>query len=288
MSYQTLFSMPGSQDTTFFYEGPKPPKNPTVASLSLSGTMDTSAIDGWRQGVELTQQKHFDAGTVKIWAGEPGHTLRQTRFGMDKNLGFGPKFQDADRFNPVTYIAIQDHANNYSLLNDVMTFPIITSDNDQSSERIADGIIEPLTIRAKAAFFSIDSPFESHEIKGAVMGGNLDMTKASSLITSLDYFNVKYKRVPYIDNVNMFGSSSTGAQFDPTKSVLLPFADTRMVRNVIPSTTYNSDLTSALTLMTGSTDNYVTPNKVSSTNGWNFDNNVNIGTDSIAFGGQVH
>lgn len=66
-----------------------------------------------------------------------------------------------------------------------ITFPIITSDNDQIENYIFDGIIEPLTIRARASFFSIDVPFEAHEVKGAVMGGNTDTTWASDCIETV-------------------------------------------------------------------------------------------------------
>ena len=50
-----------------------------------AGGIDTSAIDAWRQGVEIVTMNHFDAGIGKISAGEPGHVLRANSFGDKKD-----------------------------------------------------------------------------------------------------------------------------------------------------------------------------------------------------------
>jgi hypothetical protein len=57
---------------------------------------------------------------------------------------------------------------------------------------------------------------------------------------------------------------------------------------VTSSTKYNASLGAALSLMSGSTNNYIPYNKVSATSGWTFDTTAGVGTDSLAFGGQVH
>ena len=49
----------------------------TVYINTIDLQMNTSVTDPYRQGVEITQQKYYDAGFVKIFAGEPGHVIRK-------------------------------------------------------------------------------------------------------------------------------------------------------------------------------------------------------------------
>lgn len=89
MSTQDFFCNKQTEDNVFFDEGPQvSQKKVTYISGTFRNTssIDTSQIDAYRQGVEITLFKHFDAGTVKIHAGEPGHVLRRNHFGMNKNL----------------------------------------------------------------------------------------------------------------------------------------------------------------------------------------------------------
>lgn len=160
----------------------------TSGSFNITG-IDTSAIDGYRQGVELTQQKHFDAGIVKIHAGEPGHVLRKNVFGQDRILFPEASFREVDYFNPVTFLETQGGD---ALFNNLTyTYPIITGDNDQLESYVFDGVIEPFPIREVAAFFSIEAPFQARSIKGSVMGGNSDQTGASDLVLTVYDFNNK-------------------------------------------------------------------------------------------------
>jgi hypothetical protein len=176
-------------------------------SLSLiSGTfnlggIDTSAIDGYRQGVELTQQKHFDAGLVKIHAGEPGHILRKNSFGMGKNYKADAIFEELDYFNPVNFILAQELAE--PLLLNILTFPIITGDNDQIENFIFDGIIEPLPIREVSSFFSTEVPFQARTTRGTFMGGNSDQTWSSDQVLTVDYFEPEKHQIEFVDMVDM-------------------------------------------------------------------------------------
>ena len=43
-----------------------------------------------------------------------------------------------------------------------------------------------------------------------------------------------------------------------------------------------------MSMMTGSTDNYIRYDEVSATCGWYYDNNMSVGTDSLAFGGMTY
>ncbi len=66
-----------------------------------------------------------------------------------------------------------------------------------------------------------------------------------------------------------------------------PFDDTRYIRNTLPSSSYDSTLNAALSLMSGSTDNYVSFKQKSGVAGAYYDNTP-AGTDSIAFGGMTY
>ena len=275
-------------DTSFFDEGPRIPNvKPLTASGINTGSIDTFAIDGYRQGVEITQQKYFDAGYAKIHAGEPGHILRKNTFGISNNFrNTSPSFKDIDYFNPVLYIEAQD--TNSPLLFSLITFPIITSDNDETENYLFNGVIEPFTIRSRASFFSIEAPFESHEVKGALMAGNTDQTYASDQVLTVDR-HVLTQQIFYLDMVDMFeGQIPMNGFFNHIKLPLLPFVDERLIRDTISTSVYDEDMIEALSLMSGSTGNYISVGYRSATAGKDYDNNVSIGTDSITFGGMVY
>lgn len=181
---------PEEQDP--FYEGPKA----IVPEPTKSG-IDTRLIDAFRQGVEITQQRHFDAGIVKIHAGEPGHVKRQTEFGMrHTNLTCGRAFLDNDRFVAENFIEAQDGSLS---LDETFTFPIVVSGDGEVETENFDGVIEPLTIRKTVSRSSIDIPFDSHDIKGALMEGSADCTTASSQILQVDYFDGQQEYSEYDD-----------------------------------------------------------------------------------------
>lgn len=287
-------------DPDFFDEGPAIVTSniPVSGAFSNTGSIATIDIDGYRQGVELTQQKYFDAGLAKIHAGEPGHVLRRNGFGMSTNFRNDPRFEELDYFNPTLFLKAQ--ALDSPLLFNIITFPIITSDNDQIENFLFDGVIEPFTIRARASFFNIDVPFEAHEVKGAVMGGNTDATWASDLVQTVYLYDLK-QQIPFSDQFAdsvAFAEQEAGQGhtstivgfFQHDKAPLAPFADTRFPRNAPLSMNYDSDMNAAISLMTGSTEGYINLaiGKRSATSGWDYDNNSGVGTDSLTFGGLVH
>lgn len=270
-------------EPNYFNEAPNVALNRSTSVFSSS--IDTADIDMYRQGVEITQQKYFDKGTAKISAGEAGHVLARNRFGEDKTWDTTSPFQDLDYFNPVTFLRAQSATS--PLLVNLITFPIITSDNNQIDNYNLDGVIEPLTIRAAASFFSVDVPFESHAVKGSVMGGNVDSRSSTEQVLTVDYFSLRHT-VPFLDLIDMFGTLSTVGFFLDNNQPRDPFADTRFVGNVQHSASIGVDMLEAMSLMTGSTSNYVSLKKRSATSGWTFDNVAGVGTDSIAFGGRAH
>lgn len=252
-------------------------KASTVDKYILTGSMNTSAFDAYRQGVELTRIKHFDAGSsAKIHAGEPGHVLRKNFYGADRNFLKQNAYSDLDYFDPVKYI-----------LSDFWpTYPIVTGDNDETENYNFNGVIEPLTIRALISFFSIDVPFEAHDTKAMMMAGNSDITMSTSRILTVDIRNPLHRIVPWLDMIDMVGEVKkipTMGMFNDDKSFINPFND-EYIGIPLSSNTTGLMKTDVLALK-GSTDNYVGENDISATCGWTYDDVWSKGTDSIAFGG---
>ena len=277
----------------YFDEGP--PQKPKKIIPINSGSIDTTQIDAWRQGAEITDIKHFDAGVVKIHAGEPGHVLPQ------KSFGYGSSFRsqenswkEIDLFNPVDFILAQ---NNYTTSSITLTWPIVIKDYDATNNYEIDGIIEPITIRAVASFFSINIPWEPHAVRGSVLDGNLNFRNATDRIMSVDYFNPNSDYIEYFDMVDMFGNMPLNGYFRDDQISIKPFVDQRLPRDIPLSNNYSKQLSDALSkvYLSGSesityksTDTYIGYNQISAATGFTFDSVQGIGTDSIAFGGLIY
>ena len=263
-------------DTTYFYEGPS--RAETRPADVRSGSMDTSAIDGWRQGVELTQQKYYDAGTAKIWSGEPGHALYAGELGSNDIIRKAASFSDVGIFRTISLMSEKPDT----------VYPILVGDNVSPEGVGSDGAIEPLTIRSVVSFYSTFAPFEPHAMRAALMDGNEDQSKASDRVLSIDEFSATRNNIPYLDMVDMFeGRIPMNGFFIFDSTKISPFVDDRNPRNV-SSSHDDAEMLSALSALEGSTDNYVTSIEVSSANGWTYDNVSGVGADSVAFGGMTH
>jgi hypothetical protein len=279
-----FFRNSSDEDPTFFDEGPIVRARAVQAVNSSS--IDTGPINAYRQGVSLTQQSHFDAGLVKIHAGEPGHILRRNRYGMDKNFRQDAFFEELDYFDSEAFLRAQELIE--PLFFNIFTFPIITGDNDQIENFTFDGIIEPFPIREVASFFSIEAPFQSRDIRASLMCGNLDPNFGCEMVKTVDEFKEKTKLGAFLDLIDMFGIYSTVGFFTYDFETISPFADDRRPRGVPVSVYQGTDIVNALSPMSGSTENYVRPEEWSATSGFVYENNRFPGTDSLAFGGMTH
>jgi hypothetical protein len=280
-----FFRNQNTQENNYYDDGPTPPPK-NIDPGSFRSGIETLKIDGYRQGVEITQLRHWDAGIVKIHAGEPGHILRKNRFGMDRNPIIPNSWcQDLDNFNPVRFIQVQEEKS--YLFGGVFTFPIVVDYNDRGIDNVHDGIIEPLTIRSVAGFYSLETPFIAHDTKGDMMAGtSRSSIYGSSQILQIDEFDTRHTTVGFLDLVSRYES-----YFNTNENKLNPFNDV----DVYPQTksykmgVWDEDMLLAILSMTGSsTDNYISTKQRSSTAGWDYDFNTVIGTDSIAFGGMTY
>lgn len=266
-----------SEDVTYFDEGPVLHLSQSTDS-SRSG-IDTTMIDGFRQGVEITLTKHYTSGTAKIYAGEQGHVVRQNNVGLTRTFVLPDVgFTDMQTFDAAAYVSTSN-----------TSYPIIIGDGEQQIGRngVLDGIIEPLTIRAKVGFFSIDVPFEAHDVRGTFGGGNSNQFGASEQVLFIDYVDQSTDAKEFVDLVDMFeGKVPLNGYFNVEQVQLLPFSDESRTAQSI-SSAHDASMQSALTAMvSGSTENFIQQNQRSASAGWYYDNGTSPrGTDSIAFGG---
>jgi hypothetical protein len=264
-SYQNIFSPLPVNDEEFFDEGPRIARNKTYVTSSLSGSIDTSAIDAFAQGVEITNQARYDAGLVKIWSGEPGHRLLVTDYGERRQFFFGQAFTEVDVFDPLKYIQGTESP--------LVLLPYLLGDEDQTTDYNFNGVIEAFSIRQLKSY-------EDHDVHGSLVGGNTNRYGSEQVLTVDGY--------PYSQHSNSYVDTSVICEYEQPLAAT-PFVDIRLVRNVLPvDNPETNDMIAALSLMTGSTDNYIAFNQRSSTCGWDYDNNMVVGTDSLTFGGMTY
>jgi hypothetical protein len=307
-NYYSTIQQQTENQRRWFDEGPIVYKNVIGTNTS---SINTSAVDKFRQGVEITQNKHTQTGVYKITAGTPGHIVNPNSIGVT-NLDILSEnyFKDLVVFEPAKYLQAQQLGLD---LEKMFVFPIISKDANQADNYDLNGIIEPLSIRSVASFFSIEFPFESHATRGTMMGGNTDLLFGSSdMVLTVDYYPKRLTPTKQVGSGSLtetkdYRSFVNSDYFLDAQEPLTPvsggyltqntsYLDTRL--NVMDSfddsRTYLSDIgltaarlgqdmLSALGLMTASLDNYVAPKKRSATAGFVYDGVA--GTDSIAFGG---
>lgn len=118
-------------------------RTPPQSDNFLTGGIDTSAYDRFRQGVSITTVRHEYLVRPKMWSGDTTHHLQRQVFGVSGLYPDGDAYDDVKRqFNQVDVI-------NYitsGALVPVSTEFYGAGDDDGNIEQF-DGVIEPLTIR---------------------------------------------------------------------------------------------------------------------------------------------
>lgn len=252
--------------------------------------LSSSAVDAYRQGTEITQNKHWTAGIVKILAGTPGHFVSPLCFGENSTLTWRTtRFSDTDKFNPVDFVGLGDAGNYYegSIKETIESVSVL------SDGVVMNGIIEPLTIRSVINMSSIHFPIEPHSVRGSFESGNGTLLGSSETVTSVDYFEpLRVNATPFLDAVDILGMTSDSGSgvslgpssgfFNTAKNDLAPFEDATYARGEKPSSTYASDLLAVIQRMPKQETTYLTRKECSAATGFVY-NGGRI--DSIAFGG---
>jgi len=275
-------------DALSFNEGPAVIQNIIGINTSSIATAD---VDQFRQGVEITQNKHT-FGLVKILAGTPGHFVKPLCYGVsEKDIVSTKFFVELDRFDSISFISQQDEII-YPEQN--LTFPIIVLDVDDIDFNF-NSILEPLSIRKVASLKSTEFPYEFRSTKGSFESGNAEpFSLSNDQVLTVDYWDTKENVMWYLDafeHMNTTGSIIQSMGYvNGNLNKIDSFDDSKVYKKTfgISSTTMGADMLNAIMMMSSSTSNYVPPGKKSATSGFVFDNVGYPGTDSIAFGGMTY
>ena len=230
-------------------------ESPTVIVKSVSSSsIDTREVDAFRQGVELTQEKHFQEGPVKIHAGEPGHQLRPNTAGEPAAGTLFPNdmfFQEIDIFDPVLYM---ENNVDFSFLSQKIAFRASTTTDGFNY----DGVIEPFAIRTVVTFMSINASLEPHSIHGSVESANFNpFVHADRIVGVQKFAEVTVGSFPYEDNTDSMNDMPLNVGFFPMESRrTFPFDDSQLKNGNFSSST-DDEMRQQIILMNPGSDNYV-------------------------------
>jgi len=250
----------------------------------------SSSLDSYRNGVDITSEKHWTAGIVKISAGTAGHLLDRTLFGVPHvSIIAADRFEEIDVFDPVRYVESGGDPS-------IFTYPIVTSDTNQRENYVIDGIIEAFPIRSVVSNFSINHPFEPHSVMGQFGNGNIFSRFDSDQVLSVDYIDKPFvNKQFFLDAVEVVGIEGTDFHVGPAigyvsydRNVLEPFEDVIHLIQEFPvgSRANGENLFNSLNAMRNSSTTYITPKEHTGTCGFVYDNAYS-GTESVTYGGML-
>ena len=258
--------------------------------------INTTTIDFARQGVEITQQKYFDAGLVKIWSGEQNNVLLQLNYGESttryNNVVFVDRsYSDAAQMlnsSAVQNVVFSDEVVDTSMIvpnadSHITTYPVSYAEVSYVAvgEMTFDGVLEPLNIRRRAIYTTSDALGNVHGCNCNIGAGNIDSEKKSELLLTVNKFVSTF--VPFNDAKQQRHTLMKTVGYFTNDNVVEPFDDKRLILNSIDNLR-GHDMDAAVSLMSGSAENYINPGEYSMPSGFTYEN-CSVGTDSIAFGG---
>jgi hypothetical protein len=219
----------------------------------------TSEFDQYRQGVELTQTKHYAQGMVKIHAGYNGqdgnHTIPQLAYGQSQNTMLDEVYhRDVIAMEPATYVSL-----GLSLTNVVIDKGVDLDVN----VNVFDGVIEPFAIRDMIALRR-DFKSVEHKVCAALGEGNVKDRDNTDMFVEIVRFDDLYVGHSAMnDNVNTTGGLVTVVESGSTSTRRAsPFKENYPPKGLIMSTRMESDLVYALSRMGPATENSVPDNYV--------------------------
>lgn len=259
------------------------PDNFYPASTASVG-MDTSGVDGYRQGVEInTNRQRFYSTQPKMWSGDLDHAISPHPIGQARsfveytNTG---SWKDTIKFDPTLYLQ----------LGPLYPLPIVFNDGPAEQEEAS---LMPLTIPFR--IINNEGPVFAHRIRGQVEdGNNFDTAFKNSNRTTMfkDYVDSTQPR-PFLDEGQAIWGSVTGINISGyifgSERLIRPYDDTA-IDVICASTRATSDLYNVLVAMSMDLAQDFRPSKTRSSNANTFvygRDSAIYGTDSIAFMGNI-
>lgn len=237
----------------------------------VSGSIDTSAVDAYLQGVELTQDKQFFAGVAKIWSGYPGHELPQTEFGELQIFEEDLPFEEKRKYTAIDFIQHSDQKSSYEYFTVNML------------NRSRDGAMEPFNVRSG----SIDGfALPIHGAKGTFGDGNTNEFGETEPLADQFVIGITGTFGPWVDSAALVRKETYRTGRLPREARLSAYADDFPYKKGLKQPASASvAVISARNAMSGTDLNTRLQNKSKSmTCGFVYDG-ATYGTDSLAFGG---
>lgn len=211
----------------------------------LTGSINTTQVDKYRQGVEITQQKHFDAGNLKISSGEIGHRSFRGNFGDNQQNLDSTSYYEPETISELFY----------------------------DEKFIENGTIEPLTIRRVIQLKLNEKP-TFHSTKSSFQMGNEDFIGGNDFVVNNFSRNEVNEFIPFIDDLDLRNYQNTAILLEKVSN-LDPFDDKRSVKNDDGLTSDNLN-----TYVLNAKED--TLKEKFNSCGWDTENNI-FGTDSIVY-----
>jgi len=244
----------------------------------VAGGTDTSVIDPFRQGIELSNHaERFSKVFFRISTGEDDNALLDYDFGQVKQhvLAIDATFQDNDKLDARQIIASPE-----------MTYPLVIGDELSYSKFTMDGSLDVFGIRSQIAGHDMEFPVSFRGIRAEFSAGNVSVIRTCNVIVQeTDTVQIS-PEFAFLDNVNPhvdyhnFGLNQ-----------IYPFNDApTLFLNRNTKLTSNADagvVTAEYNLEPG-TDNFNERYVKSMPAGFVFDCLNDQGTDSLAFGGFLY
>lgn len=199
-----------------------PPYDPFIETpsprLVVSATIgsDTTAIDAFRQGVEITTDAHRYSGIYKMSAGTDDHSLPQNEFGQTVEL------------EPV--LAFVDHVGyeKSTFMSGGLTLPFPLDEMRGGFAELMDGVLEPLAVRLVAAHATVDFPVDAHAIRASLQAGNADIGDKTDVVVSIrPVFDPGSS--PFFDAQETFGDVALPGFVSDVERRIEPYDDVKRV-----------------------------------------------------------
>jgi hypothetical protein len=284
-----VFTDQSTIEDEFFYEGPE--RKPdlykgsayTTSHVNVIG-INTTDIDKYRQGVEITRNIHANKNVYRIYSGESNHKTYPNAFGQVLNFRTTAtvKYIENVPLTPVEWLSFTGE----KLFKEQLVESTISE--NQNERFMLNGVIEPLAIRYKITRMSIDIPFESHDVRASLMNGNQNIFFGSSQILSVERFEPGGKSYPFLDlYIDDLPQKDAKKYYEYSAVAVSPFVDRQKTFEIEQQVT-GDDMKEALADMNKSGAGYVQFNEISARTGYVFSTKNNVGVDSIAFGDLTH
>jgi hypothetical protein len=273
-------SLQGVEIKTFgqMYQGLAPKIRPLNSPIM---TVNGKRIDNIKI---FDENLSTEVGTGKIEF-FPNFEKDELSLGLGEEYKHDTIFKDISTYHPVEYIQSPTPITRLELAFEDEIYPRVFTANSYQNINHYDGVIEPLTIRSRAENSSIDGPYESHGVRGAVSNAGEDVRRRSNLL--VDYvYPIDNSVEPYLDEIfdqDTLGMPAPGF-FSESSDISPPFEDGSDWQDSADQ--LEGEIKSALILSTTSIEQMFPRGAVSAACGQIVNLSESPGTDSITYAGM--